>query len=93
MRWPFQVWGADVVMSGHDHTYERILINGFPYFVNGAGGHTLYTFGPPIAGSQVRYNARHGAMRVTASRTTMIFEFMNIDGVTVDSFTIQGGCS
>jgi hypothetical protein len=93
MRWPFQMWGADVVMSGHDHTYERILISGFPYFVNGAGGHTLYTFGTPIAGSQVRYNARHGAMRVTASRTKMIFEFINIDGVTVDSFTIQGGCS
>ena len=23
MQWPFAQWGADVVLSGHDHTYER----------------------------------------------------------------------
>ena len=34
MRWTFQEWGASVVLSGHDHTYERILMGGFPYFVN-----------------------------------------------------------
>src|SRR5439155_8217743 len=29
MRWPFQSWGASVVLTGHAHTYERILLNGF----------------------------------------------------------------
>jgi hypothetical protein len=33
--------GADVVMSGHDHGYERIDAKGFPYFVNGSGGASL----------------------------------------------------
>src|SRR5262245_8735283 len=37
MQWPFQQWGATAVLSGHDHAYERVLINGFPYFVNGLG--------------------------------------------------------
>ncbi len=23
MQWPFQEWGADAVLSGHDHSYER----------------------------------------------------------------------
>ncbi|HKQ69905.1 MAG TPA: carbohydrate-binding protein [Polyangiaceae bacterium] len=32
MQWPFKDWGADVVLNGHDHTYERIIVNG-SYFV------------------------------------------------------------
>jgi len=38
MRWPFAQWGAEVVMAGHLHTYERLEVDGIPYFVNGAGG-------------------------------------------------------
>ncbi len=25
LQWPFEAWGADAVIAGHDHTYERIL--------------------------------------------------------------------
>lgn len=51
LQWPFQAWGADAVLSGHDHGYERILKNvSFPYFVNGIGGASLYAFGTPVAG-------------------------------------------
>ena len=46
VQWPFKAWGADIVLSGHDHHYERILKDGgFPYFVNGLGGKSLYGFG------------------------------------------------
>jgi len=93
MQWNFGAWGADVVLAGHDHTYERIVLDGFPYFVNGAGGAALYTFGTPIAGSVVRYNAKHGAMRVTATPTTLTYEFIDVDGTTVDTYTQKGGCS
>ena len=27
MQWPFNEWGADVVLAGYDHTYERIDID------------------------------------------------------------------
>src|SRR5438067_20338 len=30
MQWPFQQWGATAVLSGSDHDYERIVLNGFP---------------------------------------------------------------
>src|SRR5438105_3897204 len=33
MRWPFKGWGADVVLAGHDHLYERFEVDGLPYFV------------------------------------------------------------
>ena len=34
MQWPFKEWGADAVIAGHDHVYERIISDGLPYFVN-----------------------------------------------------------
>ena len=34
MQWPFASWGADAVITGHHHTYERIFADGIPYFIN-----------------------------------------------------------
>jgi hypothetical protein len=93
MQWPFQAWGADAVLSGHDHTYERLQIDGLPYFVNGLGGYAAYSFGAPVAGSIVRYNASHGAMRVTASTTAITYEFVNAAGTVIDSYTQMGTCA
>ncbi len=88
MQWPFAEWGADAVLSGHDHTYERIMHGGIPFFVNGLGGASRYDFNDPISGSAVRYRAKHGAMKVTASDTALVFEFFAIDGTLIDSFTL-----
>jgi hypothetical protein len=82
MQWPFKEWGASAVLSGHDHVYERINQNGLTFFVNGAGGAPLYKFGAPVAGSQVRYSAEHGAMRVTATQETLTLQFYSTDGTT-----------
>lgn len=90
MQWPFATWGADAVITGHDHTYERVEVGGIPYFVNGLGGKSLYTFGAPVPGSQVRYNGNYGAMRIIADSAQMTFEFINIAGVLIDSFTTNG---
>ncbi len=90
MQWPFAAWGADAVIAGHDHIYERVEINGIPYFVNGLGGKSLYTIGTPVQGSKVRYNGAYGAMRIVADSTQMVFEFINTADVVVDSFTTHG---
>src|SRR6267143_5700251 len=45
MRWPFKAWGASAVLSGHAHSYERIVLGGFPYFVNGLGGAGITSLG------------------------------------------------
>ena len=88
LRWPFARWGADAVISGHSHTYERIMRDGIVYFVNGLGGAPRYSFGRPVAGSKVRYDANWGAQRVTATPTTMEFAFYNVAGERVDSYTV-----
>jgi tartrate-resistant acid phosphatase type 5 len=88
LQWPYRSWGASAVVAGHDHTYERIVRDGLPYFVNGAGGYELYAFGPPVAGSTVRFNADFGAMLVEADRNGAVVRFVTRTGVVVDTFNI-----
>jgi len=88
MRWPFASWGIDLVVSGHEHDYERVAAEGITYVVDGLGGAGIYRFGPPITGSQVRYNASHGALRLDASETSLRGTFVSVDGVTQDTFTV-----
>ena len=38
LQWPFQEWGADIVLTGDNHYYERNIVNNFTYIVNGVGG-------------------------------------------------------
>jgi hypothetical protein len=90
IQWPFAQWGADVVFSGHEHNYERILRDGIVYFVNGLGGDGMYPFGTPTEGSAFRYNASHGAQRVTVTDQSMTFAFYSIDngGTLQDTYAI-----
>ena len=88
MQWPYAEWGADVVISGHDHIYERISRDGITYFVNGLGGRSKYLFFGTMEGSQVRYNQDYGAMLVEASDTRIRFQFINRQGVQIDAFEL-----
>lgn len=90
MQWPFKDWGADAVLSGHDHLYERLQVDGLTYFTNGLGGHgAIYDFVDILPQSEFRYNEEHGAMRVQATSSWLLFEFININGDVVDSFTLD----
>lgn len=98
MRWPFGEWGADVVLSGHEHSYERLDAGGMPYFVNGIGGKSLYPFthvGELPAGvtSVVRYNDNYGAMLVTAAETGLTAQLFDADGVLIDQYTLSKSCA
>lgn len=86
MQWPYGEWSATGVMAGHDHIYERILLDGMPYFVNGAGGNRLYDFHSVVEGSRARYNKDQGAMLVEATDRTIVYSFVNRKGVTIDQF-------
>ena len=90
MQWPYADWGADVVLSGHDHTYERISPTGdILYFVNGLGGKSKYDFSDdPIEGSQVRYNEDYGAMLVDVSLERIRFQFINRQEEQIDDFSL-----
>ncbi|RMG36664.1 MAG: T9SS C-terminal target domain-containing protein [Methanobacteriota archaeon] len=88
MQWPFKDWGASVVMAGHDHTYERLLVDSLTYFVNGIGGRSIYSFQDSLPQTQVRYNGDYGAMLVVATQDSINFKFINRSGVVIDSHTL-----
>ncbi|MBK9206872.1 MAG: S-layer homology domain-containing protein [Anaerolineales bacterium] len=89
MQWDYKGWGADAVLAGHDHTYERIVIDGLPYFVNGLGGSTIYPFNTPVTGSEVRYNNNYGAMLITALDTQITFQFWSRTPTKRDEYILQ----
>ena len=89
LQWPFREWGANVVLAGHTHIYERVLKDGFPYIVNGLGGESLGSFSTAIEGSLMRYGSDYGAMRVTASADVITFEFITRAGTLIDTYTIN----
>lgn len=88
MRWPFADWGIDLVLNGHDHTYERSQANGITYIVNGLGGAAKYSFSTIIPESVARYNGDFGALRLTATDTSLDGQFISLGGTVRDSFSL-----
>ena len=86
MRWPFKAWGADAVLSGFYHVYERLLVDGLPYIVNGSGGLWVSDFGEIDAHSQFRYREDFGALLVDATDTRITFRFVTRNGRIVDEY-------
>ncbi|MEJ2486274.1 MAG: metallophosphoesterase [Anaerolineales bacterium] len=89
MQWPYKDWGADIVLTGHDHIYERLVVDDFPYIVNGLGGKSLYSFGATVDGSQVRYNQDFGAMLFEATPQDLSFDFITRTGEMIDHFELH----
>jgi len=88
MQWPFKQWGASIVFSGHDHDYERLYIDSFPFIVCGVSGGTLYTVYNPIAGSVFSDVINHGAVLANTNTDSMYFEFRNKSDSLIDHFSI-----
>jgi len=85
---------ADVALAGHDHDYERFARldpsgdranRGMVSFVSGAGGKSLYPFGPIAPGSLVRNNDAFGVLALTLDKGSFGYEYKTIDGRVVDS--------
>ncbi len=96
VQWPFAEWGADIVLSGHDHIYERLSHDDgsgpIPYVITGLGGAEIDPFAAPVAGSVLRYNGGHGALVADACQTGIVFRFHSVPDGLVDTFTLGDGC-
>jgi hypothetical protein len=97
---PLYAAGADIIVSGHRHNYERFApqtptgvatANGIRQFVVGTGGTSLSSFGSSVAAnSQVRNDKTHGVLKLTLHPTSYDWEFVPIAGQT---FTDSGSSS
>lgn len=93
VQWPYEEWGSDVVFSGDDHVYERIIQGGITYFVSGLGGRSKYGFDEPIAGSEARYADDYGVLMVEACDAGLEFEFHSDSDGIVDRYAVgEGSC-
>ncbi|MEO8328733.1 MAG: metallophosphoesterase, partial [Candidatus Nanopelagicales bacterium] len=58
--------GADIVLNGHDHIYERFAKkSGMQEFVVGTGGKNHYSFTTHAPGSRARIGDRYGVLKLT----------------------------
>jgi hypothetical protein len=83
--------GADVVLNGHDHDYERFApqtwtgassASGMREFVVGTGGAALRPFPRVTANSVVRNASTHGVLRLTLQPTGYDWAFVPVAGGT-----------
>lgn len=83
--------GADLVLNGHEHHYERFsemdaagatVTQGLREIVVGTGGAALYPFGTPKSASQVRDNTTYGVLKLTLRPTGYDWQFVPIAGST-----------
>ena len=89
-QWPYKEWGASVVLAGHDHHYERLLVDGLPYFVNGLGGRSIYNVRPQrLPESELIFRGDYGAMLVQANQDSLNLQFITRNRVLVDSYTLR----
>ena len=88
-QWPYKLWGADLVLSGHDHDYERLVVDSLTYIVCGTGGHSLYTFIDTINGSVFQYNSNYGALLIETDENTLITKFCYTNYELIDSASIE----
>jgi acid phosphatase type 7 len=89
--------GADVVLVGHEHSYERFAPQdpngtadramGIREFVVGTGGKSLYPLGLPIANSEARNDTTFGVLELTLHPTSYDWRFVPEAGGT---FTDSG---
>jgi hypothetical protein len=84
---------ADVVLSGHEHNYERFARQnpagratpqGIRQFVVGTGGVDLLGFAAPKANSQVRRSNTWGVLVLVLHRRSYQWRFVSEDGDVVD---------
>jgi hypothetical protein len=82
--------GADVVVNGHDHDYERFApqtptgatdtARGIREFVVGTGGASHYAIGARVANSEVADGVTFGVFKLTLHATSYDWQFVPVPG-------------
>jgi hypothetical protein len=93
-------YGADVVLNGHDHVYERFAPQtpsgrldrrrGIREFVVGTGGRSLYPFVGSAPNTEARNDTTYGVLRLQLGATGYSWRFVGVPG---SAFTDAGSAS
>jgi hypothetical protein len=83
-------YGAELILNGHEHFYERFLPqtpsgtldpdHGITQITVGTGGFALYPFGTILPNSAARINDTHGVLKLVLHPSSYDWEFLPIAG-------------
>jgi len=89
--------GAEVVLSGHEHNYERFAPQdpegradqkrGIRQFVVGTGGKSHYPIFDPLPNSEVHNDTSYGVLKLTLHPHSYEWQFVPVEG---ETFTDSG---
>ena len=89
-------FGADVILNGHEHVYERFAPQnpsggadalGIRQFTVGTGGRSHYPFGTILPNSEAHDATSYGVLKLTLHATSYDWQFIPVAGA---SFTDSG---
>lgn len=79
---------VDLVLSGHEHNYQRSHpINGIVYLTSGGGGASIY---PPIPRAEAAVqHGRHHFLEAELTATSLRVDAIDVDGHLLDTLTLK----
>jgi len=85
----FEDYGVDIVFNGHDHDYERSLVNGVYYIVTGGGGAPLR----PVGTNEwtIYSEMTLHCCEISIDSLQLDLKAIKPDGTVFDSFLIYSG--
>jgi acid phosphatase len=84
----FQRHGVDLVLSGHNHLYERSQVRGIDYVVTGGGGAALYGCGDPTSWTRRCVSAHHFLV-VEVTVSALRVRALSPSGSVLDRFVVR----
>jgi hypothetical protein len=92
--------GAEIIINGHDHVYERFAprtgkgelgkARGIRQFIVGTGGRSLYPFSRIEAGHEAGDDKHFGFLLLSLKSSTYTWEFRDVGNKVLDSG--RGNC-
>jgi tartrate-resistant acid phosphatase type 5 len=79
----FRAHGVSLVLSGHNHAYERMVVGGITYMVTGGGGAAVYPC-VRLAPGLRRCAPEHHFLEVDAALSGIVVRAVRADGSTIE---------
>lgn len=84
----FERYRVPLVLSGHDHNYQRISVNDVTYVVSGGGSSVLYSMTDPHPGNET-FAARSHFVFLTVYQDHLELEAISVAGEVIDAAVIE----
>jgi len=84
----FIKYGVDLVLCGHDHDYERLVVKDIVYIVAGGGGAPLYPAEHPDPNSAY-FTSTHSSVHIAVDGLQLNIAAVRSDGVQFDPFALR----